>query len=151
MKHYILMSILIFQFVCLTTQAQSSSIEKRFWATLGGGSDFGAAFPYGTGEDVPIDDFFTVVRGIPIKARLGILLGNESLSFVFLSSQKTFLIDPIENVPDSGIGLGGIFPHQENSALYHLIEIGAKPTRGKGTLFEFTTGEGVYVNFTFTK
>ena len=145
MKHYILMSILIFQFVCLTTQAQSLRNEKRFWATLGGGGDFTFAFPYGTGEDVPVDDFFTSARGIPVKTRLGILFGNESPAFIFLSAQKTFFIDPIENVPDFGTGLGMIFPHRKDSPLYHLVEIGAKPTRDTGTLFEFVVGEGVFL------
>lgn len=145
MKHYILMSILIFQFVCLTTQAQSSEIEKRFWATLGGGTDFTFAFPYGPDEDVPVDDFFSIVRGIPVKTRLGILLGNESPSFVFFSAQKTFFLEPIENVPDFGTGLGLIIPHRKDSPLYHLVEIGVKPTRDRGTLFELVAGEGVFI------
>ncbi len=145
MKHYILMSILIFQLVCLTTQAQSLESKKRLWATLGGGYDVTFAFPYGPDEDVPIDDFFTSARGIPVKTRLGILLGNESPSFVFFSAQKTFFIDPIANVPDFGTGLGVIFPHRKDSLLYHLVEIGVKPTRDKGTLFELVGGEGVFI------
>ena len=103
--------------------------EKNFGGTFGGGYGLAFAFPYGTSEDVPIEDFSTTVRGIPVKARLGIKFGNESSSLVFLSAQKTFFIDPIENLPDFGTGLGMIFSHREN--LYHLIEIGAKPTRDK--------------------
>ena len=136
------MSILIFQCVCFTAQAENLfHKQERFWGTFGGGGDFTVAFPYGTAEDVPVDDFVTGVRGIPLKARLGIILGNESPSFIFLSAQKTFFIDPIEHVPDFGTGLGMIFLHQD--IFYHLVEIGVRPTRGKGTLLEIVAGEGI--------
>ena len=143
MKHYVLMSILIFQFVCFTTQAEDVKSEKKFWGTFGGGYDFTFAFPSGTAEDASTDDFLTAARAIPVKARLGIRFGNELPSFVFLSAQKTFFIDPIEDVPDFGTGLGVIFSHRKN--LYHLVEIGAKPTRDRGTFLELVVGEGIFL------
>lgn len=145
MKYYIVISLMILSSCVFATQAaaqtEDTRSEKKLFGSIGVGRE--AVFAFRLDDDVPEEDFITSGEGIPVKGRLGVLTGSQSL--YFLSARKTFFLqDPIENVPDFAIAVGSLFPHNESSNLYHLIEVGVMQTRDSGTFFELTAGEAFF-------